>query len=247
MITLSVVIPCYNEAKNIPALVARCREVLTRKDVEFVLVNNGSTDDSVRVLEEVVQETPQIRMIHVPVNQGYGFGILSGLRACEGRYIGWTHADLQTDPGDALRALEILEKNGLDDRCFIKGKRYGRPLSDLLFTMGMAAFVSLALRRPFWDVNAQPNIFPKTFFETWKAPPHDFSLDLYAYYQARSQSLLITRFAVRFGERLHGISHWNVDWKGKYKFIERTVRFTLALRRSLSVPQNTPPSLTVSK
>ena len=47
---LSLVIPCYNEAKNLPLLVARLRETFVRDDIEAILVDNGSTDDSPAVL-----------------------------------------------------------------------------------------------------------------------------------------------------------------------------------------------------
>ena len=59
-----------------------------------------------------------------------------------------------------------------------------------------------------------------------------FSLDLYAYYLARSRGLAVKRFPVRFGERAHGTSHWNVNWAAKRKFIKRTIAFSLELKRS---------------
>ena len=97
----------------------------------------------------------------------------------------------------------------------------------------MSAFESALLGMPLWDINAQPTLFTRAFFETWDTPPHDFSLDLYAYYQARRQGLKVFRFPVRFGPRAHGVSHWNVNWAAKRKFIRRTVNFSLELKRSL--------------
>ncbi|MFN0101000.1 MAG: glycosyltransferase family 2 protein, partial [Bryobacteraceae bacterium] len=61
----------------------------------------------------------------------------------------------------------------------------------------------------------------------------DFSLDLYAYYMAASQGLRVERFPVRFGERAHGVSHWNVNWKAKAKFVKRTAAYSFRLRREL--------------
>jgi hypothetical protein len=98
----------------------------------------------------------------------------------------------------------------------------------------MSVFETMLMRKPLWDINAQPNLFTRSFFETWKNPPHDFSLDLYAYYQARRQGLTIQRFPVLFGKRAHGVSHWNVNWAAKRKFILRTVRFSLQLKKDLA-------------
>jgi polyisoprenyl-phosphate glycosyltransferase len=86
---------------------------------------------------------------------------------------------------------------------------------------------------PLWDINAQPNIFHRTFFEAWQSPPHDFALDLFAYYQARKCKLDIVRFDVLFPERLHGVSTWNTGLKSKLRFIKRTIEFSVKLRRSL--------------
>lgn len=227
----SLVIPCYNEAANLPLLLERCKGVTGHAGVEAILVDNGSTDDSPQVLSDLLPRYPGCRGVRVERNQGYGFGILAGLAAASGQILGWTHADLQTDPQDALRGLALFERHGAG--IFVKGRRYGRPLADTAFTVGMSAFETLLLRTPMWDINAQPALFSRAFYETWRDAPHDFSLDLYAYYQARRAGLAVHRFPVRFGQRAHGVSHWNVNWAAKRKFIRRTVDFSLQLRKSL--------------
>jgi glycosyltransferase involved in cell wall biosynthesis len=232
---LSLIIPCYNEARSLPRLISRLKESITRHDVEVILVDNGSTDATPQLLREQLATSTIIRSIRVEVNQGYGFGIVQGLKAAQGTYLGWTHADLQTDPHDAMRALEILEKQHEREDLFVKGIRYGRPLFDRLFSIGMGIFESAYLRVPLWDINAQPTIFPKVFFESWSAPPDDFSLDLYAFYQARVKGLTVLRLPVYFAKREFGTSHWNVDWKSKVKFIKRTLDFSVKLKRRLAV------------
>lgn len=228
----SLVIPCYNEAANLPLLLERCKELAVRPDVEVVLVDNGSTDSTAEVLQNLLPKYPGCRSIRVEKNQGYGFGIVSGLRAAEGQILGWTHADMQTDPQDALRGLDLFEKNG--DNIFVKGRRYGRPFMDVIFTVGMSMFETLLLANPMWDINAQPTMFPRKFFDAWSSPPDDFSLDLYAYYQAQTQGLKVCRFPVKFGKRAHGVSHWNVNWVAKWKFIRRTIDFSLQLKKKIS-------------
>jgi glycosyltransferase involved in cell wall biosynthesis len=228
----SLVIPCYNEAENLPLLLERCKELAVRSDVEVVLVDNGSTDSTAEVLQNLLPKYPGCRSIRVEKNQGYGFGIVSGLRSAEGQILGWTHADMQTDPQDALRGLDLFEKHG--DNIFVKGRRYGRPLMDVVFTVGMSMFETLLLGKPMSDINAQPTMFPRKFLDSWGAPPDDFSLDLYAYYQAQTQGLKVCRFPVKFGERAYGVSHWNVNWAAKWKFIRRTIDFSLQLKRKIS-------------
>jgi glycosyltransferase involved in cell wall biosynthesis len=231
MTALSLVIPCYNEARNLPALIERIRATIARPDVEVILVDNGSTDDTPAVLAAALKPGETPRSVRVAANQGYGFGILAGLAAATGDVLAWTHADMQTDPADCLKGLALFEGDPGRGRLFVKGRRYGRPLADVFFTVGMSIFETLLLRRAFWDINAQPTMFPRRLYESWKRPPHDFSLDLYAYYTAKAAGYRVRRFPVRFGQRLHGVSHWNVNWRAKRKFIARTLDYSFRLRR----------------
>lgn len=228
---LSIVIPCYDEAENIPLILRRFGQVIKDQDIEVVLVNNGSRDNSADVLERLLPQYPFARATLVPVNQGYGYGILQGLKAAEGDYIGWTHADMQTDPADVVKAYRIAESAG--HPVYVKGNRKGRPVLDQLFTIGMGWFESLYFRRPMKDINAQPNIFPRDFYEKWEDPPHDFSLDLYAVFMAQRTGLPVVRFPVMFPERQHGQSKWNTGMKAKWKFIRRTLGYSRKLRRQL--------------
>lgn len=227
----SLVIPCYNEAANLPLLLERCREVAALPEHEVILVDNGSTDDSAAVLERLLPSYPGCRSVRVEVNRGYGHGILAGLGAARGALLGWTHADMQTDPQDALAAVALFEIHG--SALFVKGRRHGRPLADVAFTVGMSIFETLLLRQRLWDINAQPTVFTRAFYQSWSNPPDDFSLDLYAYYQARRAGLEVKRIPVVFGERAHGVSHWNVNWAAKRKFIRRTLDYSLQLKQRL--------------
>lgn len=227
---LSIVVPCYDEAENIPLILERFAEVIRRDDVEVVLVDNGSKDNSPAVLKELLPKYSFARTIRIEENQGYGYGIVQGLKACTGEFIGWTHADMQTDPADLMKALNIIEENNSDEKIFVKGNRKGRPLFDQFFTSGMSIFETLYMGVKLYDVNAQPNVFSRKFFETWKNPPKDFALDLYALYMAQKAGLHIKRFDVVFPKRIHGESHWNSGLASKWKFIKRTIGFSRKLK-----------------
>ncbi len=233
-IKLSIVVPCYNEEKNLPGLLEAFNQAITRDDIELILVDNGSTDNSQTVLRGLLTQYHFARCHHVAENQGYGHGILSGLRAAKGQFLGWTHADLQTDPQDVLKALSIIEKKSNDKDLYIKGDRKGRPIFDKFFTSGMSLFETLYMGSALWDINAQPNIFHRNFFDKWeKSAPHDFSLDLYVLYMAKHLNMKIERFDVYFPERQHGESSWNTGFSAKWKFIKRTLEFSIELKKEL--------------
>lgn len=230
----SLVIPCYNEANNLELLVPKCIEVLKAVGGEVVLVDNGSKDETPVILSRLLPDAPGVRSVRVEVNQGYGFGILSGLRAATGDVLAWTHADIQTDPVDAVEGFAFFGRTSDPTRLFVKGRRYGRPISDVVFTTGMSVFETFLMRCSLSDINAQPTMFHRQFFETWVNPPSDFSLDLFAFVMARQAKLKVERFPVKFGRRAFGQSSWNVDWKSKQKFIKRTMDYSFKLRASLS-------------
>jgi len=230
---LSIVVPCYNEEKNIPLILEKFNKVINRDDIEVILVNNGSTDNSKKIMNQLVSIYNFARVVTVENNQGYGFGITSGLKEAQGEFIGYTHADMQTDPSDVLNALEIIEKQDNPKQCYVKGDRKGRSLFDQIFTWGMSAFESVYLGMKLWDINAQPNIFPKSFFESLTNIPKDFSLDLYLLYIAKKQGMKIIRFDVLFPERIHGESSWNTGFSAKWKFIKRTIDFSIKLKKEL--------------
>jgi Glycosyltransferases involved in cell wall biogenesis len=229
---LSVVIPCYNEEKSLPRLIERCKLLASQSDAEAILVDNGSTDSTPAVMSRLLEGVTGCRSIRVDVNRGYGAGILAGLRAATGDVLAWTHADLQTDVLDTITGFQFFRELPAE-RLFVKGARYGRPPSDRIFSAGMALFDSLLLRMRLSEINAQPTIFHRRFFETWNSPPGDFSLDLYAYYTAKREGLEVQRFPVHFGAREFGQSHWNLGLKSRIKFIRRTMDYSFRLRREL--------------
>jgi glycosyltransferase involved in cell wall biosynthesis len=229
--SFSLVIPCYNEAASLPELVERSRFVAQQGNGEVILVDNGSTDETPRILEELLPSTNGlVRSIRVEVNEGYGFGIVSGLRAALAPVIGWTHADLQTDPADVLRALPAFSE--LDGPIFVKGRRFGRAAGDRFFTAGMSVFETVLFQRPLSDIYGQPTLFHRELMDEWGEAPKDFALDLFATLNAKKRRYRIVRFPVIFAPRKYGTSSWNIDLAAKRKFIKRTVTYSLAMRRS---------------
>lgn len=225
----SLVVPCYNEGGSIPELVARSRFAAEVGGGEVVLVNNGSTDDTGVLLDRVVSESDSsIRVLQLPENAGYGGGISAGLATTRAEVVGWTHADLQTDPADVVRAMTAFDA-GMPT--FVKGLRFARPLGDRLFTAGMSAFETGLMRMPLRDINAQPTLFNRSLLDVWETAPSDFALDLFAYTSARRQGYRVQRVPVLFAPRRHGQSSWNVDLAAKRRFIRRTVDYSMALRK----------------
>jgi glycosyltransferase involved in cell wall biosynthesis len=206
-----------------------------RKDIQFIFVNNGSQDETQIVLDQLLSQEIYAfgKSVHVPINKGYGFGILQGLAVAEGRILSWTHADLQTDPKDVVLAYELYKVELESNYCILKGERKGRNLFDNIFTGGMSMISSLILNQKLWDVNAQPKIFHREFMEHLKKAPYDFSLDLYVLFVANRIRISIKSFPVFFSNREFGEAKGGGTLKGKVKLIKRTLGYIIELRNDI--------------
>ncbi len=235
---LSIVVPCYNEEKNIPLILDRFERVLQKKklknDVELILVNNNSKDNSAAVLKkELSKKKYSFAKTIFQSIPGYGVALQLGLKSAKGEFVCWTHGDIQTPPDDTVKAYEIILNQKNPKMCLVKGNRHGRPLFDQFFTWGMSLFETTYFGKKLWDINAQPNMFHKSFMKKWKNAPNDFSFDLYIYYLALVNKYDVVRFPVYFGKRLHGKSAWNTGLSSKIKFIKRTVKFSFKLKKEI--------------
>jgi hypothetical protein len=235
--SLSLVIPCFNEWKNIEILTQKIEELLEKSELiwkfELIFVSDWPAKEFADLLKEVEKKYFFVKVILFPSNRWYGFSVVEGLKAAKWEYIGRTHADLQTDPKDVFRAFEIIKEQWYPKNIYVKWVRKNRPFTDQIFSFGMGIFESVYLGTKLYEINAQPNIFHKSFFEKRTNPPQDFALDLYALYIARKLKLKLVRFNVLFPKRIHGQSNWNTWLKAKRKFIKRTIKFSRSLKKSL--------------
>jgi glycosyltransferase involved in cell wall biosynthesis len=218
---IGIVIPCFNEAGNLENLIRECEFVASTSNYEFVLVNNGSSDNSNEILQEI--QSLNIKILNLEENAGYGGGILAGLKVLETDYVGWIHADLQTD---LRKSLLSLDNQNFE---FFKGIRYGRSLSERFLSAGMGVLCSILFRTFLFEINAQPTIMKRALFESWINPPTDFSLDLYALVFAKKKDLKITRIKFEFLKRTSGHSTWNFGLRSRCKMVSKTIKYAFLL------------------
>ena len=114
---LSVVVPCYNEAESLPELCRRLAEAFPTDDsltVEFVLVDDGSTDGTAAVLQRLAADDPRIVPLPRPTRGGQTMALWDGLQAARGRWIAHLDGDLQNDPADLPVMLRQAGQENLD-------------------------------------------------------------------------------------------------------------------------------------
>jgi len=110
-ISLSVVIPVYNEAGNVDPLVERLESALAPwgEDWEAVFVDDGSTDSTLELLKRAQRRVPQIRIAHFRRNLGQTAAMAAGFHLAQGSAIVTLDGDLQNDPAEIPRLAEMLK------------------------------------------------------------------------------------------------------------------------------------------
>ena len=232
LIKISVILPCYNEGDGLVELIAAYRAVWPRFPSELILVDNGSTDNSASILalELAKPENEFTRTVRVEKNQGYGHGILTGLRAARGEFLAWSHADLQCAPEDVFVAFEKIMRMPDPQKSLIKGKRGRRSFGEEIVTGGMSLFTISTLWSWLTDINAQPKMFHRSMMNLLPYPPDGFPWDLYVLYQAKRAKWEIASIPVTFGLRKYGQSIWAVGFISRWRTILRMMRYILVLR-----------------
>lgn len=99
---ISLVLPAHNEEPNIRTVVEEAAQVLpiAFTDYEIVVVNDGSKDRTLEIVQELERENPHVRLVNHPVNRGYGAAVTSGFNAATGDFIMFMDSDRQFDIND---------------------------------------------------------------------------------------------------------------------------------------------------
>src|SRR5512132_3298689 len=109
---LSVVIPIFNERDNLHPLTAQTLKALNGQvsSFELIYVDDGSTDGSSGLLDQLAENHPEVRVIHFDHNYGQTAAFDAGFREARGEVIATLDGDLQFDPADILRLLPLSER-----------------------------------------------------------------------------------------------------------------------------------------
>lgn len=132
MCQVSVVVPVYNEIDNLEAL---CDAVyatfasMPGVTYELIIVNDGSTDATRETLDEMTEKYNRLRPFHLEKNRGQSAALIYGLRQARGEYILTLDGDMQNDPADFPKVLELLES--YDCVCGYREHRHDSPIRRL--------------------------------------------------------------------------------------------------------------------
>ena len=164
--SLSIFFPCYNDAGTIPTMVIRAAQTARQvtDDFEIIVLDDGSHDDSVQVLQEVQCAIPQLRVIEHDQPSGYGGNVRAGIAASTKEWVFYTDGDAQYD----VRELELLVealRPGID---VVNGWKIKRkdPLHRIIIGLAYQYFVKLMFGLQIRDVDCDFRLMRRSIFDT---------------------------------------------------------------------------------
>lgn len=207
---LSLVIPCYNEERSIGYTIPRIVEAFRQAGhvVDVVAVDNGSTDGTAAEIRRLGQEYPEIRLCTVPVNQGYGHGILQGLAMATAPWVGTIPADGQVDEEDVVRLYEAGD--GAEGIVLAKVRRRFRMdgLTRKIVSIGYNLFFrALWPTLPSLDINGSPKMFPRSLLPALELESTGWLLDAEILVKCHYLGVRILELNVFARMRGSGLSH----------------------------------------
>ena len=133
---ISIVVPCYNEEESLPYFYDEVEKIVKKikAEIEYVFVNDGSRDNTLKILKFLAKKDKRVKFISFSRNFGKEAAILSGLEYSTGDYVTTMDADLQDPPELLLEMYDALENEDYDI-CAAKSKsRNGYSFFRKLFT-----------------------------------------------------------------------------------------------------------------
>ena len=176
--TLSIVLPAYNESATIGGLVKDLKRALTANgdSFEIVVVDNGSTDNSKEVLGELAKNIPELKIVSVFPNRGLGNGILQGLKEARGEILGWMPGDGQVTAEDLVNVHRMICRG---DYALCKGSRTRR--NDAFFRLVQSRVFNTLFHFLFGvrskDVNGTPKLFTRALYDRLDLASMDWFID----------------------------------------------------------------------
>ena len=162
---LSVFFPAYNDSGTIASMVIRAVQAASEltPDFEVIVVNDGSSDATAEIADELARAYPNVRVVHHPSNRGYGGALQTGFRSATKELIFYTDGDAQYDPSE----LSALWASMTADVDLVNGYKISRadPMHRILIGRLYHYIVSILFGLKLRDVDCDFRLMRRTIFE----------------------------------------------------------------------------------
>ena len=207
-VELSVVIPLYNEEPNVAPLLAELSAILTAMPVphEIVLIDDGSTDGTFEVLRRIQKGHQHVRVVRFARNFGQTAAFAAGFAYARGQFIVTFDGDLQNDPADIPRLLEIARTH--DVVCGWRKDRKDDFLTRYVPSVIANQLIGLVSGVRVHDVGCSLKVFRAEVVKPLKLTPgmHRYLPALASQLGDRVTEVVVNHRPRRFGQSKYGLS-----------------------------------------
>lgn len=162
---LSIFFPAYNDSGTIASLVitARASAQKLTDDFEILIINDGSADHTADIADELAHTYPEVRVIHHPVNRGYGGALRSGFSEARKDFVFYTDGDAQYDPAE----MELLWPKMVDGVDVVNGYKISRsdPMHRIIIGRVYHHTVKILFGLSVRDVDCDFRLIRRTVFD----------------------------------------------------------------------------------
>ena len=216
--SLSVFFPAYNDGGTIASLVIQAVQVAGQltPDFEVIVVNDGSTDATREIADELARTYPQVRVIHHARNRGYGGALRTGFAAATKSLIAYMDGDGQYDPSE----LEVLWERLTPDADMVTGYKISRsdPVHRIIIGRIYHHTVKLLFRLRVADVDCDFRLMRREIFDRVKLERDTGVICLEMMRKIQDAGFRVVEAPVHHYHRLHGQSQFfnvrRVFWTG---------------------------------
>jgi capsule biosynthesis phosphatase len=231
-VSIDVVIPIYNEALSIHVLHERNRMLERLFHVgAYIYVNNGSEDETDKVLAEIAAKDDKVKVVTLAENQGYGGGVKNGILEATSEFIMTNHADNQFDAYTFfLTHLEALQGKELTELQYLFPKRLNREAGETFRTCILQKVISLIVGDKVGDFNGQPKLVNRQSISSVSSLGADYTFDLSLYLSFITKKGMVLPIIQR--DRIAGVSSWAGDMGKQLKIMLSYVRCAFSVKKS---------------
>lgn len=211
--SISAVFPAYNDGGTIASMVSAAW-IASRKvtdDYEIIVVNDGSTDYTGCVLEELTVRYPELRVVQHPSNQGYGAALRTGFSAATKDWVFYTDGDSQYNPLELAGLVNALE-DGVD---VVNGYKLTRNDSFMRALVGRAYhyFVRFLFGIRIRDVDCDFRLIPRRILGEIQLKSASGAICLELVKKIEDAGYVFAEVPVTHYSRKYGVSQFFVPWR----------------------------------
>lgn len=214
---LSVIVPAYNEEKNIKKVIEMIIYSLRGTNFEVIIVNDGSKDRTKEIAEALTRKYECVHLIENKQNMGYAATLKKGFKRAKGKYISFIDADLQNHPLDILKLFEWVDKKKYDVAIGWRKRRKDN-LIRVIISKFWNILCHLLFQLSFPDINGKPKIFKAEILKDIEIETKQWVIDLELVHKAIKKGYRVIQIPVEHSNRLDRKSKADIK-KGLISFL----------------------------